>query len=224
MRSKAKFIIKHPNWLFDYITRKSKLIDILGCSSKNITTYLNESKEIWVSINNLCEKYHVRPSISFERLQILYCCVRHIKPEMLVETGVAVGSSSYAILIALEKNQKGFLNSIDIGYNHTFSDGFQTGKIIPENLKQRWHLTIGDSKEKLPELLKKIVHLDFFYHDSDHSYEHMMFEFKTIFPFLSNHSYILADDIYFHTAFDDFTKGNSLNSQKFYGFGVATRK
>jgi hypothetical protein len=40
-------------------------------------------------------------------------------------------------------------------------------------------LHIEDSKELLEPLLQKLGGIDFFIHDSMHTYEHMMWEFRT---------------------------------------------
>ena len=48
---------------------------------------------------------------------LLYCIVREIKPEVILETGVYYGGNSVFILGALEKNNKGKLIAIDYPQN-----------------------------------------------------------------------------------------------------------
>jgi len=52
----------------------------------------------------------------------------------------------------------------------------------------------------------------------------MIFEFKTVFPYLSENKIILSDDINKNSSFNDFVKQNKLASEKFFGFGIARAK
>ena len=117
----------------------------------------------------------------------LYVLCRAKKPDVVVETGVASGTSSSYILRALDKNAQGKLYSIDVpwytvtqNWKGAFADGvktnpieMQSGWIIPDYLRDRWDLTMGLTSEKLPALLKKTGKVDVFFHDSEHSYENM---------------------------------------------------
>ncbi|MEM3449881.1 MAG: class I SAM-dependent methyltransferase [Nitrososphaerota archaeon] len=62
----------------------------------------------------------------------------------------------------------------------------------------------GLSRDKLKPLLQKLGSVDLFLHDSEHSYENMMFEFKAVWPFLREGGILLADDVTVNTAFKDF--------------------
>ncbi len=87
---------------------------------------------------------------------LLYVLVRLLKPDTVVETGVASGHSSAAILQALEDNgNKGKLFSIDLpstgeqladGRSYTLSPK-GVGWAVPENLRYPWHLLLGDAKD-----------------------------------------------------------------------------
>lgn len=50
----------------------------------------------------------------------------------------------------------------------------------PSYPRSRWSLTSGKSSDHLEPLLRRIGPVDIFLHDSDHSYENMQFEFRTI--------------------------------------------
>jgi len=67
---------------------------------------------------------------------------------------------------------------------------------------------LGDSRDLLPRLLKDLDgSVDVFFHDSDHSYTHMMWEFSTVSPFLSQGGLLVSDDVAGNTAFWDFAVG-----------------
>lgn len=156
------------------------------------------------------------------RAPAFYVICRIVSPEVVVETGVADGFSTSFILKALERNNKGRLYSIDLPNQpgQVLENTRTTGWIVPENLRPRWELTLGSSREKLPELLNRIKKIDIFYHDSDHSFENMTFEFNYSFSYLNTDGLILADDITDNRAFDDFCVKTHSKSLKLFKTGV----
>jgi len=147
-----------------------------------------------------------------EAPEYLYVIMRVLRPEVVVETGVAAGISSAFILQALEDNNKGKLYSIDLP-NYNLPDdltfipaGTQPGFAIPEGLKKRWQLRLGTSRDLLPGLLAEIGRVDIFLHDSDHTYENMLFEFVTAWDHLPQGGLLLSHDIAFNNAFRDFSR------------------
>ena len=149
----------------------------------------------------------------------LYALCRYVKPNIVVETGVHHGVSSSFILSALHHNQNGHLYSIDLpnvkyetdhGGIHTdqLLKGESPGFLVEDYLRGRWTLILGDSKEALPKLLGGLgpESIDIFYHDSKHTYEHMLFEFQTVWPYLKTGGLLLSDDVEWNNAFSDFSK------------------
>lgn len=156
----------------------------------------------------------------------IYCCVRVLQPETIIETGVAHGYSSWIILNALNKNKKGKLYSIDLPNNDTNKDyNFQnqptTGWLVPDTLRSRWEMHLGDAKILLPKILNKLGSLDMFFHDSDHSFEHMQYEFNTVHPFMKKEGIILSDDVHKNAAFAQYTEKNNLSALQFNKGGCA---
>jgi predicted O-methyltransferase YrrM len=146
--------------------------------------------------------------VSPYRAPLFYVLCRVLKPEVVVETGVKDGYSSGFILKALETNNKGRLFSIDLpnAPGQELLGQATTGWLVPQELRPRWELIIGSSRDKLPGMLDMLGEIDIFYHDSDHSYENMMFEFKTAWDYIRNKGCLLSDDITENSAFDDFVK------------------
>lgn len=160
-------------------------------------------------------------NIPFENGIYLYAILRELKPEIAVETGVCNGVSTAFFLQALNKNQKGKLYSIDFpelkGLNYesgTFKGkrgdvipaDQKPGWAIPEDLKERWQLIIGKSQEKLPPLLAELGQIDFFIHDSEHSYECMYFEYTQAYQHLKNGGILMSDDLTWNNSFQDFSQ------------------
>jgi predicted O-methyltransferase YrrM len=142
-----------------------------------------------------------------------YLLVRMLKPETVVETGVADGFSSAVILQALEDNNSGELYSIDLpprgqrlsdGHIYSLPSGKQVGWAIPRVLYHRWHLILGDSSQKLPRLLQELGEIDIFIHDSLHTEKHMMFEYETAWPSIKQGGLLLSDNI--GTSFHELSK------------------
>ena len=160
----------------------------------------------------------------------MYCCIRVFKPETMIETGVAHGSSSWIILNAMHKNKKGKLISIDLPNNDTNSAyNFDnaappTGWRVPEELRSRWSLRLGDARILLPQSLQELGSLDFFFHDSDHSYAHMKFEFETILPFLNKKGLLLSDDVHKNAAFGEIISKAKLRALQFNKGGCAVQQ
>lgn len=73
--------------------------------------------------------------------------------------------------------------------------GMESGWIIPNNLRKRHNLIIGNSKTELPKLLKKNNQIELFFHDSLHTYNFMMSECRESWPHISNGGVLISDDI-----------------------------
>ena len=156
----------------------------------------------------------------------LYVVVRAIKPRVIVETGVASGISSAHILRALAANGAGTLHSIDlpnVQQGSVLPAGRTSGWIVPDSLRGRWQLRLGDTRDLLPDLLGTLGQVDLFLHDSDHSYENMVFEFERAFPRLAPGGLLMSDDTHLHTAWDDFCAKHGLRPTRVGSLGV-TRK
>ena len=153
---------------------------------------------------------------------LLYLICRLLGPERVVETGVASGTSSAYILKAMEANARGTLDSIDLpNYEEVLtqtrpdvyraacsivSPGREVGWAIPPGLKGRWSLHIGPSSELLPKVLEAAGPIDLFLHDSEHTYETMIFEYRTAWPHLRTGGVLLSDDVGWNAAFPDFAR------------------
>lgn len=149
-----------------------------------------------------------------------YLVMRAVKPEKVVETGVYMGWSSALILRAMEINGRGELFSVDmpatkdrpfydpdakgILVEHKLGDESEVGALVPRRLHSHWKLMLCRSKEGLPRLLEELRRVEVFIHDSDHSYENMIWEFETALPRVRCDGYILSDNIDWNFAFGDF--------------------
>jgi hypothetical protein len=208
-------------------TQVKQLIANMSICTDRIQEYWQEiqlKKELYTDIRNALI---VSPYGFLQQSpEFLYVIVRVLKPEIVIETGVAAGISSAFILQALEDNDKGKLYSIDLpNYTspneYTFiPDGRQPGYAVPAYLFDRWQLRLGTSKDLLPDLLAEVGKVDIFLHDSDHSYENMLFEFVTAWGYLSGNGLLLSHDISWNAAFKHFAREKNRKPIELYLTGA----
>ena len=147
--------------------------------------------------------YSIDYSIRNDSRLFLYGLCKIMKPDVIVETGIAYGQSSSYILQALKENNKGILYSIDNIFR-PWESLEMIGNAIPQNLRKRWKLVVGSSVVKLEETLKSKKIIDVFLHDSLHTYKNMLFEYNTSWPFIKKNGFLISDDVSENNAFLDF--------------------
>lgn len=146
--------------------------------------------------------------VDFTVGSLIYAVVRTKKPTTVVETGVGGGLTSFLILKALEENQLGHLYSVDLPgrdaeiypemgrrFDIQVPAQMETGWIVPDRLRQRWTLLLGDSLQVLPGILAKVKSVDIFLHDSLHTDEHIRKELSMVLPQMRSGGVLLADDV-----------------------------
>lgn len=131
-------------------------------------------------------------------LPALHFLVRLLRPQSVVETGVAAGWSTSAILGALETNGQGHLWSSDLTYQArgVVGDfGDYHAAMVPASLRHRWTLASDGDRENLPRILTEAEKLDLVHYDSDKSYEGRAFAFGLLLPRISDDSVVMVDDV-----------------------------
>ena len=179
-------------------------------------------------------------TLSGQEGELLYALVRAIRPLRIVETGTANGVSTTFLLTALERNGTGTLVSIDLPFfdedgrlepvvEGTSIDlydaspvppGKQPGWIVPDRLRVRWELRLGDARELLPAAVAE-GEVGLFFHDSLHTREHMLFEFETAWPWIASGGVLAADDVFQrrHDALQAFALSVGQSWRTFGGLG-----
>jgi predicted O-methyltransferase YrrM len=167
----------------------------------------------------------------------LYALVRLTKPRLILETGVFDGLFSACFLQGLQINAEtdgidARLISIDLPAYQPITtstsrmvrtnlpEGCEPGWVIPDHLRPRWRIHLGDSRELLPRISSEVGNIDMFFHDSLHTYEHMMFEFRTVWPLLKPGALLLSHDVHWNRAFRDFVREHRQRDHVAHGFGV----
>ena len=122
---KSKIMASTPEEIVNQILPPPILDSLKIKSDKAIAEY----KELLEKLSVKFEFSHVSNMALF-----LYYVIIIKKPELIIETGVATGQSSFFILKAMQENNFGKLVSTDIRYD--------AGEIIPDYLKNRWDFVV----------------------------------------------------------------------------------
>jgi predicted O-methyltransferase YrrM len=169
------------------------LVEATGFGESDIGTTLDALPEFLVSTDH-DPGMTIRWSASSELAASTYAVIKLLKPEVVVETGVGAGVSSWTILRAMEENQKGRLISIDLPTPKTALIP-KVGYLVPENLRHRWELRTGPAGRLLPQVLAELGTVDIFLHDSRHSYNNQVAEYEAAWPFIRPGGMLLSDDL-----------------------------
>jgi hypothetical protein len=149
---------------------------------------------------------------------VLYALLRATTPQIVIETGVLHGLTTIFLLRALERNEAGRLISVDFpsypetgpsnkdGYFAVLPVGREPGWIVPASRFPNWDLQIGRSRDVLLTLGRDLEQIDFFCHDSEHTFSTMWFELNWAWERLRPGGILLCDNIEATTAFADFTR------------------
>lgn len=216
-RKRFSFALQNPNYVGTSLLRELTFADerflstVTGVSVFRIRSYLNEPFETPDFASRLrdAESDFHRAKVEgadlyAKKILLQYAAIRAMAPSVVVETGVASGVSTFYILLAIRKNGRGKLHSIELGDTQYLPPGKQPGWIVPDWLKENWDMRIGDSRVLLPRVLDEVGGTDVFVHDSLHTYEHMTWEFRCAFPMIRSGGLLIADDAAWNPAFKEF--------------------
>lgn len=134
-------------------------------------------------------------------LDLVYHLCEFLEAREVVETGVAYGWSSLAILLSLQK-RKGHLRSVDMPYAKMGNDDF-VGIVVPQKLRENWELIRLPDSKGLKIALDKTRQLDLCHYDSDKTYAGRMFAYPLLWEKLRSGGIFMSDDIQDNLGFRD---------------------
>jgi hypothetical protein len=135
-----------------------------------------------------------------------WCTVLHIRPEVVIETGVARGVTSRIVLEALRLNDRGHLWSIDLPYRFDPKLHAQVGAAVNDACRARWSYLEGSSRQRLPTLVAEVGRVGLFIHDSLHTARNTVFEMDQVASVMQPGGVMLIDDISTHKGFATFAR------------------
>ncbi len=182
--------------------------EVFGRDSAEVESFQKEFRETaagtqytLAEIGDYKSPYALNYGVSNAQMEALFVVVRMLRPEIVLETGVANGLSSTAILCALEQNGTGRLYSVD--------PGKELGCMIPKRVMSRWVLINSASPEALYRWTASRP-VDLFHHDSLHIYRQMRTEYEAATRIGSERLVIMSDDVLANDAFPDFCNEHGL--------------
>ncbi len=188
-----------PRWV-------AELTGVSQAKATDVLEEMNENLALEKTIHNTLQETGQTYYAQFPAPIELYAIARILRPDHIVESGVSSGISSAHFLMALKKNRKGTLHSIDYPtysstpkrtrgeISWTIPYGKDSGWAIPTSLRKRWDLHKGRSEDLLQGLLKKLSTVNIFCHDSPWTTKHLEYELKTVQPHLRSGSVVVADN------------------------------
>ncbi len=214
-------VMLHKLWLrvFDKkpLISNEKNLKWLESNKSDISFYCSSlDKKLWFSIQSDIERIDVKSKEELKSIpydlgggaasSLLYFLVRYSKPNVVVETGVASGISSFSILDSLNKNDVGHLYSSDFPYFRLPNPERFIGVVVPDELKNRWSLYVKGDDINLRIIRDEINSIDLFHYDSDKSYFGRENALKILNDKITADTWIIFDDIQDNSFFHDFVQ------------------
>jgi len=147
---------------------------------------------------------------------LLYLLVRAAKPDRVVETGVRPGYTTAWILAALDAAGRGELVSLGPGPAAGRALAVQhvsVGQFVPPTLRSRWTLALGNSEERLRDILAAISRIDLFLYDNGPDAARARFELRAAWDALSPRGVLLAHRVDASPAWAEFCERQGVPPQ-----------
>jgi hypothetical protein len=202
----------YAKWVFRRFRQTSPLKFLQGLGIDIDLAFLGFNKwrpRLQKVVSEVRDRTVGQGGISFDDGMILYGLARTLKPDYVVETGLAAGVSTSFFGAALIENGRGRLFSIELPPDTTrdqeFADGslyswhqWGVGWAIPGEIRGllggRHRVILRDVRRALPELLQELPYIDMFFHDDLHTPDHMLWEYEAVWAKLSPRGVLVSDD------------------------------
>lgn len=191
-------------------------------ASENTVSHLEALKKLGLNGNVVgldketiveAEKLATKSSVKMGgpgNIHLIFDCVRLSKAKKIIETGVAYGWSSLAVLKALSLTNDGKLYSVDMPYP-TKNNENDVGIVIPQNLKKNWSLIRKPDRPGILDALNQASgQIDLCHYDSDKSWWGRDFAYPILWNALKSNGIFISDDIQDNLYFSEFVNKKSL--------------
>jgi predicted O-methyltransferase YrrM len=142
----------------------------------------------------------------------LYGLTRWLRPTVIVESGGYIGMSSAFILKALADEKLGTAKL----YSIESSQEGEQGALIPDELRSasRGFVPMRGKVEDFLKHSELPSSIDMFLHDSSHSYQHMLWEFRQFWPRVRDGGLLVSHDVQMNAAFPEFVAKTYAHDKK----------
>ena len=190
------------NWCNENLTTISECLKNIGVSHENLEIDNAFDEAYKAKIDQLINS----SSSNFGgqgHTNLIYTICERLNMQNVIETGVAYGWSSGAILKSLS-SRGGQLISIDMPMLKQ-SDYHLIGVAVEPQLKDFWELRREPDRYGLPKAIKKMAgSIELVHYDSDKSYYGRKWSQEVIWKNLKSGGIFISDDIEDNTAFMEF--------------------
>lgn len=180
-------------------------LTVTGADSRDLKQYVAEQPRVTTTLRDVPKRYPDYFAVEDGTAEFLYVVVRSLEPVQALELGVADGYSTRVILNALDANQTGRLDSVDV-------DRHVGGAAVGH---PRWSLHIHTPSDRrrfqLRQLLTTLPPIDLVFHDAVHTYHDQFADYTTIWPRIRPGGLLVSDDVDQSWAFIDFARSRSLS-------------
>jgi predicted O-methyltransferase YrrM len=136
-------------------------------------------------------------------LDLLFSLAEFAEARRVIETGVAYGWSSLALLLSLNSRQ-GRLVSTDLSYPGLDNDAY-VGCAVPSSLRRDWTILHDADRLAVPQAIKLAAPIDLCHYDSDKSYRGRSWSYRQLWQALKPNGIFISDDIGDNMGFADFS-------------------
>ena len=193
-----------------------RIAELTGASEGDLNRFRREIREADLPDTLLDRGAGVAFTRELPQGALLYLTVRAARPRRVVETGVRPGYSTAWILSALDANQEGELISLGPGPTTGRAAGVRdvtVGQFVPPALRTRWTLALGNSEERLREILAGSSRVDLFFYDNGPIASRARFELRAAWEALSPRGILLAHHVEANSAWADFCRNQGVAPQ-----------
>ncbi len=211
----ARKDIRH-RMLFFRQASLDRIAQLTGASPTELQQYRRELKESALPDLLLQRGAGVAFTRELPQGALLYLIVRAARPRRVIETGVRPGYSTAWMLGALHANGIGELTSLGPGPVAGRAAGVRevgVGQFVAPALRDRWTLALGNTEDRLRELLSAARGVDLFLYDNGPDAARARFELRAAWEALGEHGILLAHHIDANPAWTDFCRLQGLPLQ-----------
>ena len=193
---------KNLEWIQNNLTSSKIFLKEISTSqyqsSVNVYKFFLKNKSVTLSVE---QKKRIGGGGMYILLNFL---VSFFKIKNIIETGVALGVSSHAILKALENNKIGHLYSSDLPIMRLENPSKIIGALVDQKLRINWSLYLRGDLENLKIIKSKITKIDLIHYDSGKRYYERENVFNYLSKLISRNTIIIMDDIQDNSFFYDY--------------------
>ncbi len=194
----------------------ARLQGLTGASDADVRRYARELRESGLPDTLLQRGAGLAFAHELPQGALLYLLVRAARPRRVVETGVRPGYSTAWLLAALDANREGELTSLGPGPVSGRISGVSNvtvGQFVPPALRSRWTLALGNTEDRLRDILAAARGVDLFFYDNGPEAARARFELRAAWEALSERGILLAHHVDANTAWADFCRAQGTATQ-----------